>query len=427
MNYQYNIALSFAEQDHDAALALKLALEAAGIERVYYYPDYTEETWGQPLARQLALVYAEKARYAVVFLSKHYFNKQFTNIEFEAIQKRVKQDAPSLYMLPVLIGKDTDLGHPALKGLTYIQWEHNPKVIANTLALLLGKTEQTILADEHLAIYHPLFEKGNYQKVFWRTYRAVGGGVRTAFKAAIGVVTASVFGVVAYFLIPSKDMAKVELPTGKYIMGAHSGRREDMPAHTVQLSDFSIGSKEVTIADYRKYCDGTGRPMPPPPDYSYSQECPIVNITYQEAADYCAWVKGRLPTEAEWEYAAFENGNGTDRYSGANNINEVGYYEKNSNGKSHPGARKNGGKFGLYDMSGNVAEWCADWYGDYHAGEQTNPQGPDTGSKKVIRGGHYASMVKPDPENNQLRITYRSSEDPAARKPYIGFRVVWDK
>jgi formylglycine-generating enzyme len=200
-----------------------------------------------------------------------------------------------------------------------------------------------------------------------------------------------------------------------------------MPAHTVQLNAFSIGSKEITVADYRKYCDSTGKLMPPPPYYQYTEESPIVNITWQEALDYCLWVKGRLPTEAEWEYAAFANGNGNDRYSGGNNINEVGYYEKNSNGKSHTGTQKNGGKLGLYDMSGNVAEWCADWYLPYSSSAQNNPQITDSSSgQKVVRGGHYASHVKPDPEDNQLRITYRSSEDPTARKPYIGFRVVWN-
>jgi formylglycine-generating enzyme len=426
-SYPYNIALSFAEEDHDAALALKLALEAINVSKVYYYPEHTQATWGKPLAEQLSKIYSKEARYAVVFLSKHYFKKPFTNIEFEAIQKRKKQEAPNVYMLPILIGKDTELGHPELEGLTYIQWEHNPKAIAHTISLLLGKTEEAILADKRLVMYHPLFEKGNYAKVFKLIYKAVGGGVSTAMKTVIGLATmATLWGGVQLFM--PQDKSKAELPAGDFVMGAHSGRKEDMPPHTVQLGTFSIGKTEVTVAEYRIYCDSTGKPMPPPPDYPYTEQSPIVNITQQEAADYCAWAKGRLPTEAEWEYAAWKNGNGTtDRYSGGNNIAELGYYETNSGAKAHTVAQKYGGKLGLYDMSGNVSEWCADWYAPYANSLQHNPLVTDSSSgRKVRRGGHYNSPVKPDPEGNQLRITYRDSETPNARKPYIGFRVVWD-
>jgi len=426
--YEYDIALSFAEEDHNAALALKLALEAKGINKVYYYPDHAQETWGKPLAKQLAIVYAQKARYAVVLLSKAYFTKGYTYIEFEAIQMRCQQDSDNVYMLPILIGDNAELVHPSLEGLTYIRWQYNPKYIADTIALLLGKTAKAILADSQLRSYHPFFKEGNYQKVLQRTYKATVGIRYALIAIGISIFSFIICYGVFYFIESRQIAAKVELPAGSYTMGAHNGRKEDMPAHTVKLNAFTISSREVTIAEYRRFCDSTGKKMPPTPDYPYTEKSPVVNVTWQEAADYCAWVKGRLPTEAEWEYAGVKNSNANDRYSGGNNIQLLGYYEKNSGGKAHTGGQKKGGKLGIYDMSGNVAEWCADWYAPYSSIIQDNPLVSDSSSsRKVLRGGHYNSPVQPDPDSNKLSITYRDSEAPNIRKPYIGFRVVWDQ
>jgi formylglycine-generating enzyme len=425
-DYQYDIALSFAEEDHNAAIALKLALIIEGVREVYYYPEHTTETWGKPLATQLAVVYAQKARYAVVLISKEYFKKRYTRIEWAAIRQRMAQDAPMVYMLPVLLGTDA-LKNKLPDDVAYLKWNHDPGKIAREIKLLLGKTEKEILQDAALHQYHPIFENGNYQKVFRNIWWTINWVRVLALGGTVAVTAVSIIWGITQICLPHKN-EKTALPGGSFIMGIHSGRAADMPAHTLTVKPFTISSTEITVRQYRIYCDSMQLPMPLAPNYAFTEDCPVVNITWQEAVDYCKWAGGRLPTEAEWEYAAALNGKPTDRYSGSNNINKVGYYETNSTDKAHPVAQKCGGKLGLHDMSGNVAEWCADWYAPYSSSAQTNLQITDSSSgQKVVRGGHYASHVKPDPEDNQLRITYRSSEDPAARKPYIGLRVVWDQ
>ncbi len=425
-NYKYDIALSFAEEDRAIAHLLEIALKAQGITKVYYYPNHTDKGWGRDLAKHLAKIYEQEARYAIVLLSKHYFDKPFTKIEYTAMQRRVIQEAPAVYMLPVVIGNVKELGKPELGDLHFLTWNHNSEQIASDAKKLLGKSSIAIQTDDTYKPYRSFFANDNYSTALLHLrkilIRIPWGWITIAGTAAM----LAVYGI-SIICLPHKN-EKIALPGGSFIMGAHSGRAVDMPAHTAMVKAFVISSTEVTISQYRKYCDSMHLSMPVAPGYTFTEDCPVVNITWQEAVDYCKWVGGRLPTELEWEYAAFKNGNITDRYSGGNNINKAGYYETNSAGKAHPVAQKCGGKLNLHDMSGNAAEWCADWYAPYSSIAQTNPQNTDSSSgQKVVRGGHYASHVKPDPADNQLRITYRSSEDPAARKPYIGFRVVWDK
>ncbi len=224
----------------------------------------------------------------------------------------------------------------------------------------------------------------------------------------------------------AKNIAKVSVAGGAFSMGTIVGNPDDGPAHTVNLNSFAMGKTEVTVAQYRTYCGLTGISMPPVPPFGWSDENPVSNVSWAEAAAYCAWVGGRLPTEAEWEYAA--NAAGSTLYSGSNQADAVAWHSGNSGG--HPGraGRKSPNRFGLYDMSGNVAEWCADWYGRkyYAQSSSNNPVGPAAGSEKAVRGGAYNSFINSTQDGNQLRITYRNSELPAARKPYIGFRVVWN-
>ena len=132
----------------------------------------------------------------------------------------------------------------------------------------------------------------------------------------------------------------------------------------------------------------------------------------------------RLPTEAEWEYAA-RGGNRSQgyKYSGSNNIDDVAWYWANSSNTTHPVGTKAPNELGLYDMSGNVWEWCSDWYSDwygssyYSSSPSTNPTGPSTGSDRVGRGGSWGSSA------GYCRVSIRGSDDPGYRYSSIGFRL----
>jgi formylglycine-generating enzyme len=225
----------------------------------------------------------------------------------------------------------------------------------------------------------------------------------------------------------AKNIPRVTIPAGSYTMGKNDGLPDERPQHNVNISSFAISRTEVTVAQYKQFCNYTGHPMPPAPVYGWEDINPVTNITWNDALAYCNWVGGRLPTEAEWEYAANAGSNST--YSGSNNLSDVAFYNTNSGGKPGPAAKKSPNRFGLYDMTGNVYEWCSDWHSQqyYQQSPTDNPKGPLSGKERVIRGGAYNSFTKSQQDGNQLRISYRNAESPDTRQPYIGFRVAWSK
>ena len=236
----------------------------------------------------------------------------------------------------------------------------------------------------------------------------------------------------------------VWVPGGSFQMGSAGGESDEQPVHTVTLSGFYIGKYEVTQAQYSAAM-GTN------PSYLAGNNLPVEMVSWFDAVVFCnrlsemeslspaytvsgsgdtrtvTWNQSangyRLPTEAEWEYAA-RGGNGSPGnyiYAGSNTANDVAWYADNSGSTPHAVGTKAANGLGIYDMSGNVWEWCWDWYGSYPSGSQTDPAGAASGSARVARGGCWHDYV------GSVRSTYRdinSPNPPSFRHRVHGFRLV---
>jgi sulfatase modifying factor 1 len=220
----------------------------------------------------------------------------------------------------------------------------------------------------------------------------------------------------------------IKVTGGTFTMGDEYGvgDKDEHPTHQVTLSDFYIGKTEVTVAQYHTYCNATGVSMPKEPSWGWTNNAPIVNVSWSDALNYCDWLSEKLdknislPTEAQWEYAA-RGGNQSKgyKYAGGRSMAAVGWYGDNSGDKTHNVATKKANELGLYDMSGNVWEWCRDWYdADYYASSpRTNPKGPSSGARRVLRGSawHYSASY--------CRVAVRLISIPSSRSINFGFRV----
>lgn len=224
------------------------------------------------------------------------------------------------------------------------------------------------------------------------------------------------------------EMIKME--SGTFTMGdtEMEGRENEQPPHEVTLSTFYISKTPVTVAQYKAYCRATGKSMPEPPSWGWIDSHPMVNVSWHDAVAYTDWLADkldkdyRLPTEAEWEYAA-RGGNQSKgyKYAGARSLDAVGWYDEDYyTGSTHPVAQKRPNELGIYDMSGNVWEWCRDWYAqDYYANSpKENPRGPASGSTRVLRGGSWYDSA------SICRVADRGSFGPSRSYGGDGFRVV---
>ncbi|MFM7153873.1 MAG: formylglycine-generating enzyme family protein, partial [Bacteroidota bacterium] len=189
--------------------------------------------------------------------------------------------------------------------------------------------------------------------------------------------------------------------------------------HPVTLSDYYIGETEVTQAQWKAVMGDN------PSGFNGCDDCPVENVSWNDAQKFITRLNARagspryrLPTEAEWEYAARGGANSRSyQYAGSNDINEVAWYDVNSRFKTHPVKGKKPNELGVYDMSGNVYEWCSDWYGYYLAASQTNPQGPSAGVFRVFRGGGWFDAA------GYCRASFRNDDGPGGRGIYLGFRL----
>jgi formylglycine-generating enzyme required for sulfatase activity len=248
----------------------------------------------------------------------------------------------------------------------------------------------------------------------------------------------------------------VQVSGGSFVMGCQDGRDKDCegpekPAHEVTLSTYSIGKYEVTNAEYAVFMndiiENPTRADDPDkyiavdraglqktsingkdhwqPDKGY-ERYPVVNVTWRGAEAYCNWLskktgqRYRLPTEAEWEYAA-RGGEYSQKdkfqYAGSDNLDEVAWYKGNSKGSAHPVGQKKANQLGIHDLSGSLNEWCQDWFGYYEAKPQTNPSGAATGRGRITRSGSWDSNAV------NCRVSDRYLNDPGMNIGAIGFRL----
>jgi tetratricopeptide (TPR) repeat protein len=210
---------------------------------------------------------------------------------------------------------------------------------------------------------------------------------------------------------------------GTMNMGNNSGLEREKPAHQINITNFYIDKYEVTVAQYRKFCIAKRKKMPEPPPWGWNDNDPMVKTGWQNANDYAQWAGKRLPTEAEWEFAA-RGGTKSENYiyCGSDIANEVAWFFSNSNGKPHPVGTKKPNELGIYDMSGNVWEYCADFYDKNYYKKSTinNPKGAKKGKYRVLRGGSWSL------NEDVLRCSFRSHFNPVYGSNRVGFRCVKD-
>ena len=208
---------------------------------------------------------------------------------------------------------------------------------------------------------------------------------------------------------------------GTFRMGATSEQgseiSDEKPVHSVTLSGYYIGKTEVTQALWQAVMGSN-------PSYFEGDDLPVEQVSWDDCQEFIRKLNSltgqnfRLPTEAEWEFACRGGNNSRGyKYSGSNYIDNVAWYDGNSGDKTHPVATKSPNELGIYDMSGNVWEWCADWYGDYSSGRQTNPKGPYGGSGRVNRGGSWYNFAR------NCRSSIRIDDYPTYRDDLLGLRL----
>ncbi|GAB4329459.1 MAG: SUMF1/EgtB/PvdO family nonheme iron enzyme [Flammeovirgaceae bacterium] len=216
----------------------------------------------------------------------------------------------------------------------------------------------------------------------------------------------------------------IYVQAGTFKMGNDAGEKMDKPAHEVELDEFWISKYEVTQKQWKEIMGEN------PSSFQGCDQCPVENVNHDDIQQFIKKINEktgytyRLPTEAEWEYAARgANLSKGFKFSGSNNINEVGWYWETAGQKTHPVGQKKPNEIGIYDMTGNVAEWCSDWYDDnyYAQSPKKNPKGLETGVLRAVRGGSW------EMDSKRSIVWHRNNNIPISRNEAIGFRLVRGK
>jgi len=224
----------------------------------------------------------------------------------------------------------------------------------------------------------------------------------------------------------------VSIPAGTFKMGSPEnefGRETGEIQHSVTLSGFRMSKYEITFDQYDQFCAATGRNKPDDSGWGRGSR-PVINISWIDAMAFAEWMNCRLPTEAEWEYAC-RAGTSTPFNTGENILTSEANYDGTYpyhnfkqgelRGKTLPVGSFQPNAWGLFDMHGNVWEWCQDWLTQYSADPQTNPKGASHGNLHIGRGGSWKNTAQ------RCRSAYRYGRGPTHKSNVLGFRLVTDK
>ncbi|MDO5587711.1 MAG: formylglycine-generating enzyme family protein [Bacteroidales bacterium] len=269
------------------------------------------------------------------------------------------------------------------------------------LRQVTGDVNKQVQAGSHRIVWDVLSER---EKL---------AGANICFKVEVNSGRFTVNGV-------SFEMVRVE--GGTFRMGATSEQEDEAdsdekPVHSVTLSSYYIGKTEVTQALWQAVMGSN-------PSGFEGSNLPVECVSWNDCQEFIQKLNRltgrnfRLPTEAEWEFACRGGNNSRGyKYSGSNNLGSVAWYRDNSGGQTHPVATKAPNELGIFDMSGNVWEWCSDWFANYTANSQTNPTGPLSGSFRVFRGGDRLDIA------GYCRSSPRNCNNPSYRYKNLGLRL----
>lgn len=384
--YKYDIFMSYSRFDQEFATILSRDLSNVGCS---IWMDINGIESGQEFARVIMDAIKESNTF-LLLCSKNAYDSRFIIREMEyaiALQKRI---------IPIIID-DTPMPHRFLFRLSNI----------NYLSIKHDDWKEKLIRD--IRQLKSVDKKSN-------------NNITTTEKIVI--------------MLDDYPIDLVRIEGGRFTMGATiqqgGDNLDERVVHNVHLDTYYIATVPVTQELWKRVMGKktTGRSwnnkLGKIKGFNINYNCPVVNVSWDECMTFIENLNRltgkefRLPTESEWEYAAKGGAKGRYngfKYSGSNNPHIVSWHFENSDGEIHEVAQKQPNEVGIYDMSGNVWEWCSDWYGAYQQNTLINPKGPDQGEKKVCRGGSFTSIGR------NCRISMRESEYPDERSVDIGFRL----
>jgi len=304
--------------------------------------------------------------------------------------------------------------------------------VQKVTSVVLNQTNITLPVGEKATLKATVYPKEAFNtNISWASdnnkVATVENGVVTAVAEGVAIITVTTedgyhTARCSVTVIFPGESEMVAVAGGTFTMGCTDNENPthtvyERPAHQVTLHSFKIAKYPVTQKQWKTI-------MSDNPNHFKGDNLPVTNVTWDDAQTFITQLNEatgktyRLPTEAEWEYACRGGKlSAKYKYSGSNGLELVGWYAANSEYKTHPVGKKAANELKIYDMSGNVWEWCNDWAAEYTNEPKTNPQGPETGTCRVTRGGSFNS------DYLKCRVSFRSSANPIENSNEIGFRL----